>query len=251
MSEENKSVGISKTMFLVGIVIAILVSNAISVLVVTQTDLAKGPKGDAGPQGSTGSQGSTGPQGPQGNTGPQGATGPQGSTGPQGPQGSTGPQGPQGDTGPQGPQGDTGPSGEDAREVVFAQWNVSWRTLTGDLEWGAEVGTSKFCSTFDYNWGTYALFMEYENYIGFNATMQVKMQRDGPITFTIGSDDGLILYIDDVVRIDDWDTHAYHEITIFTYLSEGFHTLTLSYYEVTENARVSFDCDSDILTWYD
>lgn len=186
-----------------------------------------------------------GPQGPQGDTGPQGEQGIQGE---QGPQGETGPKGDKGDTGAMGPKGD---KGEPGREVVFAQWNVTWRTLTGDLKWGAEVGTSKFCSTFDYNWGTEVIFLGYDDYIGFSATMQVEMQRSGPVTFNVGGDDGYELLIDGVTKISDYGQHAFRTTMITTDLSQGSHTLTLYYYEVVSTARVYFDCDSDILMWYD
>lgn len=66
MSEGNDSLGISRTTFVAGLVIAILVSTVISTIVITQTDLARGP------QGSQGLQGETGPQGPQGSPGPPG-----------------------------------------------------------------------------------------------------------------------------------------------------------------------------------
>lgn len=162
-----------------------------------------------------------------------------------------GPKGDKGDTGPQGPQGEKGDKGDTGPTVVFAQWDVSWRTLTGDLQWGAEVGTSKFCSTFDYNWGTGVIFLGYDDYIGFRATMQVKIQRDGPVAFTIGSDDGSELYIDDVKKIDNWGSHAYRTRSITLYLSQGIHSLTLRYYDISSYARISFNCDSDILMWYD
>jgi len=204
MSEENRPVGVSKTAFLVGIVIAIVVSSAIPIAYMY---LIKGPSDDQRYAEKVYVDEAI--ESLEENI-------------------------------------------EDkCKTVVFAHWDVSWRTLTGDLVWGAEVGTSEFCGTFDYDWGTYALFMEYDDYIGFEASMQVKMERDGPIAFTIGSDDGSKLRIDGVERIDNWGTGRYHEKTIFAYLSKGFHTLTLSYYEVSGNARVSFDCDSDILTWYD
>jgi len=90
--------------------------------------------------------------------------------------------------GPKGERGEQGPAGP---TIVFAQWDVHWRTLTGDLQWGAEVGTSGFCSTFIHNWGSGIVFLGYDDYIGFQATMQVKMQRDGPVTFAIGGDDGI------------------------------------------------------------
>jgi hypothetical protein len=59
------SVGVSKTIFVVGLVVAILASSVLSTVVTTQ--LARGPKGekgDTGPQGSQGIQGSQGPPGP-------------------------------------------------------------------------------------------------------------------------------------------------------------------------------------------
>jgi S1-C subfamily serine protease len=72
---EIKSVGISKGMFIVGLVAAILASSLISAVIVTQLPMAKGPKGEQGSKGDTGV------------TGPQGATGPQGRQGLQGPAG--------------------------------------------------------------------------------------------------------------------------------------------------------------------
>lgn len=74
--------GISKTMFIVGLVVAILVSSFISVMAAMQ--LAKEPKGDKGDTGATGPQGAQGSQGIQGATGSQG---PQGLQGPMGPPG--------------------------------------------------------------------------------------------------------------------------------------------------------------------
>jgi len=62
--------GISKTMFLTGIIIAILASSAISTAVSMQW--ARGPKGD---KGETGPQGPPGPQGSQGEQGPPGPAG--------------------------------------------------------------------------------------------------------------------------------------------------------------------------------
>jgi hypothetical protein len=75
---EGKSLGISKTTFIVGLIITVLASSLISVLATTQLALVQGPKGDKGDKGDTG------------------ATGPQGSQGPQGLQGIQGPQGPAG-----------------------------------------------------------------------------------------------------------------------------------------------------------
>ncbi len=81
MSRGKSLTGISTTIFIVGLVAAILASSLISTVATTQLGLVQGPKGDTGPQGPQGSQGEQGPQGPQGPEGPTGATG---ATGPQG-----------------------------------------------------------------------------------------------------------------------------------------------------------------------
>ena len=75
-------VGISKTMFIVGLIIAVLVSTGISTVITTQ--YARGPKGETGPQGEQGPQGVQGPQGLQGSQGLQGIQGLRGIQGEQG-----------------------------------------------------------------------------------------------------------------------------------------------------------------------
>ena len=79
------SAGISKTMFMAGIIIAILASSAVSAVVSTQW--AKGPKGDKGDTGPQGIQGLRGVNGSQGSQGLQGLKGDKGDQGPQGPAG--------------------------------------------------------------------------------------------------------------------------------------------------------------------
>jgi hypothetical protein len=62
--------GISKTMFIAGLVIAIVASSLIASVVSMQ--YARGPKGDKGDIGNTGATGAMGPQGVQGLQGPPG-----------------------------------------------------------------------------------------------------------------------------------------------------------------------------------
>ncbi len=218
-------------MFIVGLIIAIVASSLISVLASMQWALIQGPKGDKGDKGDTGA------------TGPQGAQGLQGIQGQQGPKGDTGSIGPQGTQGPKGEKGDTGPA------TVFARWTLTWYTLSGSLQWGASVGTSTWGSMFDNDFGAGALFQAYGDYIGFQATMIVNMQRDGPVHFVVGSDDGSKLYVDGGLWMDSWSAHSYRETTVTGGLSRGFHTLTLWYYDVAGPARISFNCDPDILMW--
>lgn len=215
---EGMNHGISKKTFIVGLIIAILASSMVSVGAVTQLPFIKGPKGDKGDKGDTGA---TGPQGPQG------------------------PQGPKGEQGPQGPAGPA---------TTFAKWSLTWYTLTGDLKWGASIGTSEFPSTFAYDWLDGAIFLGYDDYVGFVATMQVKMQRSGggSVTFLLGADDDVRLSVDGsqiLSATNQWGGIVTGGIGKTIYLNEGMHTLTLQYYEVGGYARVMFDCDSDILQW--
>jgi len=64
MSQEKSIKGISRTVFLTGIVAAVIVSTLLSSVIAIQW--AKGPKGDPGSNGETGLQGIQGPVGPQG-----------------------------------------------------------------------------------------------------------------------------------------------------------------------------------------
>jgi hypothetical protein len=204
---EAKSVGISKTMFIIGLIIAILASSLISVLATTQLQMLKGAKGDKGDKGDAGATGATGA------------------------------------TGPKGDKGDAGPA------TIFARWNLTWYTITGAYQWGASVGTSIWGAVFDHDFGTNALFGGYADYIGFQAVMTINMQRDGPVHFVTGSDDGSQLYVDGVLWIDNWGSHSYTEKGVTRDLSKGFHTLTLWYYDIGNVARISFNCDPDILMW--
>jgi hypothetical protein len=205
---EAKGVGISRTMFIVGLIAAILASSLISAVIVTQLPTAKGPKGDKGDKGDTGA------------------------------------------TGPQGEQGIQGISG---KATYFANWSLTWYTLTGDLQWGASIGTSQFPSTFKYDWLTGTIFLGYDDYVGFVATMQVNMPRNGPVTFLLGADNNARLSVDGgeiLSATNQWGGIVTGGIGKTVTLGQGMHTLTLRYYEVTGYARVMFDCDSDILHWY-
>jgi hypothetical protein len=101
---------VSMTVFLAGLIAAILISSVVSTVVSTQW--AVGPQGPEGPQGSQGEQGETGAAGATGATGPQGEKGDKGDTGATG------------ETGPEGPPGNA------TRYVIEGFFNV---TQDGDL----------------------------------------------------------------------------------------------------------------------
>jgi hypothetical protein len=104
---------VSVSVFLAGLIVAILVSSGVSAVVSTQW--ARGPQGPEGPQGLQGEQGI---QGLTGATGATGATGPAGA------------KGDKGDTGATGATGAQGPAGSAPRVVVEGAINL---TADGDL----------------------------------------------------------------------------------------------------------------------
>jgi hypothetical protein len=110
---------VSMTVFLAGLIAAILVSSVASAVVSTQWAVGpQGPEGPQGPQGEQGIQGLTGDTGPTGPAGAAGETGPQGAKGDKGDTGTTGATGPQ------------GPAGTATRYVIEGFFNV---TQDGDL----------------------------------------------------------------------------------------------------------------------
>jgi hypothetical protein len=131
------------------------------------------------------------------------------------------------------------------------QWQVEWRTFTPEGLWGTIVGNDEFPSTFNFDWGTGDLFAAYSDWIGFSATAVVKAPRSGPVTFTIGSDDGSQLFVDGQEKISLWSDHFYTTRSAIVHLTEGEHSVRLSFYERTGLARVSFSAPGDVLSWED
>lgn len=128
-------------------------------------------------------------------------------------------------------------------------WDVSWKTITGERMWGSEVGKSTFPATFYYDWGDDTIYRSYSDYIGFVATAEINVPRDGPVYFRIGSDDGSKLYVDGNLVIDNWGDHGYRTKDVTRYLTEGKYDLKLYYYDIGLDAAVSFSTDNDVTSW--
>jgi len=135
--------------------------------------------------------------------------------------------------------------------VKNMQWQVTWYTLTGDKQWGASVGSQTFDSTFVYDWGTGVVYGGYDDYIGFIATGSFYLEAAGLHAFTLGSDTASKLEIDGTTVIDLWFDHVYLENTRRGWwLSQGWHAIKISYYELQNLAKVYFDVDKgDLFSW--
>jgi len=130
-------------------------------------------------------------------------------------------------------------------------WDVQWQAVTSGYELSGTIATQQFPATFHYNWGKGAVYANYSDWIGFAATATIKVQRpsSSSVSFQVGSDDGTRLYIDDSLVISNWRTGGYQTQSGSAYLSPGFHTLRIEYFENVSTAEVSFSCDSDVLQW--
>jgi hypothetical protein len=134
--------------------------------------------------------------------------------------------------------------------VSHMQWQVTWYTITVSGQWGASIGTQLFDSTFYYNWGSGSVYGSYSDGIGFKAQANFYLEAAGMYTFTLGSDDGSRLYIDEAIAINLWSEHDYQEDSSLQGLSEGWHNMTIWYYDWTGPARVYFNVDKgDLFTW--
>ena len=60
--------------------------------------------------------------------------------------------------------------------------------------------------------------------------------NEGRYRFTVAADDGVRLYIDDRLVIDEWSDGPRRQFTHALHLSKGAHTVRLEYYEHTGNA---------------
>ena len=129
---------VSRSVFLAGILAAILIACTVSALASTQ--LFTGSTGPEGPQGSPGPKGDTGLTGAQGSPG---ATGPAGSTGATGATGAAGATGATGATGPAGKDGNT------TRYVIEGSFDV---TQDGDLIKYDSFPNSDVVFEYSYHW---------------------------------------------------------------------------------------------------
>jgi len=135
--------------------------------------------------------------------------------------------------------------------VKYMQWQVTWKIITIDRQWGPTVGTQTFpAATFHLNWGYGVVYDTYDDGIGFIAEASFYQDSDGVYRITVGSDDGVQLYIDGTLFISQWRDQYYRETSESIMIGPGWHTLTLHYYEWKNAARIYFDVDkSDLFTW--
>jgi hypothetical protein len=124
------------------------------------------------------------------------------------------------------------------------RWERLWCMYSGTPSnpWSQFLGSGPDESNlvFDNNWGSGILAYGRSDRIGFISSRTVDM-ASGKWTFTLVSDDGVRLYIDDQLVVDEWKVQP---PTAYTYArtfdSAGAHRLRLEYFENEYGAKLSF-----------
>jgi len=118
----------------------------------------------------------------------------------------------------------------------------SWDRVWCDSSFSTKLGDlpDEPSEMFDNNWfrGTIAGLRADD--IGFRSGRTLSLPATSAYTFTIGGDDGIRLWIDGTLLLDQWIIQAYTTYNVTTGLSAGSHQARVDYFENLFDARVSF-----------
>jgi len=118
------------------------------------------------------------------------------------------------------------------------RWQRVWKSYNGSYCLGN--GPDEANIQFDNNWGDGTVAHSRTDDIQFTSSRSINIPAAGTYRFTVGSDDGVRLYIDGVLRIDQWIVRGYAANTADVALTAGYHSFRLDYFEDGGGARVSF-----------
>ncbi len=114
-------------------------------------------------------------------------------------------------------------------------WQRIWKTLEGQY-----LGqTYETALQFDNNWGRGTVAFSLADDIMFTSSRTISLVG-GTYTFTVGSDDGFQLYIDNQLVMQNWVDRPYETNSYTTTLTSGSHKFRIDFYENDGNARASF-----------
>ncbi|MFH1473430.1 MAG: PA14 domain-containing protein, partial [Candidatus Aenigmatarchaeota archaeon] len=114
-------------------------------------------------------------------------------------------------------------------------WDRTWC----NMEMTEKIADSPEETSLEFNndWGLGELvsgpgFMSgYSDQIGFTSGRKIYFPVYGDYTFTVGSDDGVIVWIDDEPVLNAWRDRGYKTDTFVVTLDEGYHNVRIDYYE--------------------
>ncbi len=139
-------------------------------------------------------------------------------------------------------------------QAADANWDVKYwnnKTLSGDPV------LQRTESSLDYNWGKGSPQAGVVNVDNFSARWKrVVSFSAGTYRFTATTDDGMRVWVDDVLIIDSWWDSQVHSMSHDVYLSAGDHEVKVKYYEAGGDAiaklawtQVSGTAPTSIVNW--
>jgi len=123
-------------------------------------------------------------------------------------------------------------------------WDIQWYA---NRDFATATGSERRPPTFDFSLSNATR--------AFKATATIHVAEPGGqfVKFTVGNDDGAILYVDGEVAISDWGGGSYRTNNVTVPLSPGTHELELWYWNGQSffgSARISFDVEpNDVIIW--
>lgn len=115
---------------------------------------------------------------------------------------------------------------------------------------GSFYGT-RIDSTVDFNWGGGLNNLGQAAYFSIRWTGQIRAEKSETYTFYTQSDDGVRLYVDGVLVINNWTVHASTEnvsTTTFNWTANSMHDIKVEYYENYGQAVVQLKWSSATTT---
>ncbi len=107
-------------------------------------------------------------------------------------------------------------------------------------------------NTIDFNWGLNAPAsgVQADNF-SVRWTKKVRIDRSGVYRFTTGSDDGLRIYVNGRLVLNQWQSRAFTPSATDVYLSAGEHLIKVEYYEAVYTAavRVNWQYHTPAMVW--
>jgi len=117
-----------------------------------------------------------------------------------------------------------------------------WETIWYERETEDCIGKGQDIQslTFDMNWGQGALIGDKKDNLILKLSRTIELE-EGKYKFSVGSDDGVKVFIDGKKLLDKWVNRAYTVDTFELNLSQGPHQFEIQYYEASGAARLSFN----------